>query len=70
MKRLIIIVTMLLIAGCSSSQEAVNNQIDELGKENNSLFTFRNLQSGLMLHNRLDLHGREITGWEVVPVKT
>ncbi|HFP4008923.1 TPA: toxin, partial [Escherichia coli] len=28
MKRLIIIVTMLLIAGCSSSQEAVNNQID------------------------------------------
>ncbi|EED1372246.1 toxin [Escherichia coli] len=70
MKRLIIIVTILLIAGCSSSQEADNNLIDELGKENNSLFTFRNIQSGLMLYNKLDQHGRETTGWEVVPVKT
>lgn len=66
MKRLAIIFTMLLIAGCSSSQEAANNQIDELGKENNSLFTFRNIQSGLMIHNGLDLHGRETIGWEVM----
>lgn len=70
MKRLAIIFTMLLIAGCSSSQEVANNQIDELGKENNSLFTFRNIQSGLMIHNGLDLHGRETIGWEIVPVKT
>ncbi|EPT7718410.1 toxin [Escherichia coli] len=71
MKNLVIIFTMLLIAGCSSSQNVINNnQIDELGKENNSLFTFRNIQSGLMLHNRQDQYGRETTGWEVVPVRT
>nr|AEM17343.1 CdtC [Providencia alcalifaciens] len=71
MKRLAIIFTVLLMAGCSSSQEAVNNLIDEeLGKENNSLFTFRNIQSGQMLHNSLDLHGKETTGWKVVPLKT
>ncbi|EBD0958123.1 toxin [Salmonella enterica] len=70
MKKLAIIFTALLIAGCSSLSDTGNNQTDELGKENNSLFTFRNIQSGLMLHNGLDQHGRETTGWEVVPVNT
>lgn len=70
MKVLLIVFYVFLITGCTSSMDIRNAPADELGKENNSLFTFRNIQSGLMLHNKLDQHGRETIGWEIVPVKT
>lgn len=64
-------ISILWMTGCSApSTSFIEQDFDDLGKENSSLFTFRNVQSGYMIHNGLDQKGRETIGWEVVPVKT
>ncbi|HHR4052556.1 TPA: toxin [Salmonella enterica] len=68
MKLVIIIFLINILAGCvTSASNELNGVFDS---ENGSLFSIRNIQSGFMIPNTLDQHGRELKGWQLVPKVT
>ncbi|EBP3056818.1 TPA: toxin [Salmonella enterica subsp. enterica serovar Reading] len=70
MNKILIMCTLAVLSGCAHNSLQSGSGGDDSGKENNSLFTFRNIQSGFMLYNALDQKGRETTGWAVEEVDT
>ncbi|HFW5421927.1 TPA: toxin [Salmonella enterica subsp. enterica serovar Wandsworth] len=70
MNKILMLWILVVISGCANNTLQPNSGGDNLDKENNSLFTFRNIQSGFMLYNALDQKGRETTGWAVEEVDT
>ncbi|EAA8634481.1 toxin [Salmonella enterica subsp. enterica] len=70
MYRKIVPLFLVLLTGCGQNSIQLNPSDNDFVRENNSLFTLRNIQSGFMLYNGLDQQGRETTGWEVVEVDT
>ncbi|ECO4849921.1 TPA: toxin [Salmonella enterica] len=70
MYKKIALLLIVSLTGCGTHIAEKKSSDNEFEKENNSLFTFRNIQSGFMIYNALDQQGRETTGWEVVEVDT
>lgn len=70
MKKITLLITTLLLNGCTSESNLIKKTSNELGNENNALFTIRNIQSGYMINNTLNQQGRETKGWEIIPVRT
>lgn len=70
MQRLVLFFLIVILSGCSNNNMLLLSSNDDLGQENTSLFTLRNIQSGFMLYNGLDQQGRETLGWSLVEVET
>ncbi len=69
-RRVFFLTIILALTGCTGSQNVYLETLDNFENENTSLFTIRNIQSGFMIINIPDQHGREIGNWQVVPINT